>query len=454
MSIGWVIELFAVAGGGGSSSGGGSSGGGSSSGGSGGGAELLFFVGYGIMHFIGAFLRKKTKPTTASILGWSIFLVVSILFTFLGYYGWIMAFGAIFGTGSGLYNWFNAIAKKIGMAKEKHQLALQKDSTWDIKLLNDRTAKTFAQFEADWSNNDTSSMGNYLSAEYLKHNELMVMALKQLNRRNVINRPAIVGQSLVDISDVDDNTQDRYIMLVTFSAEDTLYDTKNNELLYRAQKNFQEYWKFIRSGNSDWLLEGISQMTEDPYMRNNVMAQFALTKKYYFSPDWGWLLLPRRGQLFGSGRFGTSDINNHIIGQYKDILIQLYNYIPSPSSNSSVVDNYIIAQVALPKSYGNIVVRKKRLLSFVGTKDLKRVTMEWGDFNKRYEVWASDMERVTSFELLNPSFMVKLQELPFEVNMEVVDNIVYLYSSKTSATPQTYETMLGILDVAFKEMRM
>ncbi len=453
LSISWLLELFAVAGGGGSSSGGGGSSG-SSSGGSGSGIEILFFVGYGLMHVIGAFLRKKTKPVTANILGWSIFLVVSILFTFLGFYGWIMAFGAIFGTGSGLYNWFNFIAKKIGITKQKHELALKKDSSWDIKLLNDQTAKTFAQFQADWSNNDTSSMGNYLSLGYLKHNELMVMALRQLNRRNVVNHPTITRQALIDISDVDDNTQDRYIMLVTFSAEDTLYDTKNNELLYSARTNFQEYWKFIRSSDSKWLLEGISQMTEDPYMRNNVMAQFALTKKYYYSPDWGWLLLPRRGQLFGSGKFGTSDINNHIIGQYKDILIQLYNYIPSPSSDSSASSNYIIAQVALPKSYGNIVVRKKRLLSFVGTKDLKRVTMEWGDFNKRYEVWASDMERVTSFELLNPSFMVKLQELPFEVNIEVVDNIVYLYSSKISATPQTYETMLGILDAAFKEMRM
>lgn len=80
--------------------------------------------------------------------------------------------------------------------------------------------------------------------------------------------------------------------------------------------------------------------------------------------------------------------------------------------------------------------------------------MEWGDFNKRYEVWASDMERVTSFELLNPSFMVKLQELPFEVNIEVVDNVVYLYSLKAKVNPQVYETMLTILYQAFKEMRL
>ena len=80
--------------------------------------------------------------------------------------------------------------------------------------------------------------------------------------------------------------------------------------------------------------------------------------------------------------------------------------------------------------------------------------MEWGDFNKNYEVWASDVERVTSFELLNPSFMVKLQEMSFEINIEVVDNIVYLYSKKTVPSSENYEKMLSILQQAFKEMRM
>lgn len=278
----------------------------------------------------------------------------------------------------------------------------------------------------------------------------MILALQQLGRRNIVNQPVIKSLDLVDLTDVEGESMDRFVMLVTAKASDELYDTKTGSLIFKDNNSFKEYWKFIRKDKNNWLLEGISQITEDPYFRNDEIAKFALAHNYFYSPDWGWLLLPNRGQLFSFGKFGTSDINNHVIGIYNNMLIQLYNYIPSPAQKS----NYIIAQATLPKSYGNIVVRKNRKVFRSGVKGLTRIMLEWGDFNKRYEVWASDMERVTSFELLNPSFMVQLQELPFEVNIEVVDNVVYLYSEKTPSTQQSYEIMLDILYKAFKEMRM
>jgi hypothetical protein len=83
--------------------------------------------------------------------------------------------------------------------------------------------------------------------------------------------------------------------------------------------------------------------------------------------------------------------------------------------------------------------------------------MESGDFNKRYYVFASDSEAVTSFELLHPAFMEKLAALPFEVSIEVVDNIVYLYTPLQKGSTnriEQYEIMLGILMEAYKQMRM
>lgn len=434
-----ALHFFGRAGGGGSS-------------GSGGGS-LYFILGYIPMHFLGAIFRKAMPLPIASIIGWPLAFIYMCLwgFVFDGY-GWFIGIVALVGMGAGLYNWFDKISKLSSAAKKKQALALQKDSAWDISALNNQVSNTFNRYQVDWSNNDSVSMQSYLTPQYLYHNQLMVLALQQLNRRNVVSQPVINSCDLIDITDSDDKTQDRFVMLVTARAVDDLYDTKTNTLIFRDTKPFKEYWKFIRTTDSHWLLDGITQVTADPYMRNNVIAEFARSHNYCYSPDWGWLLLPSRGQLFGKGKFGTSDINNHVIGVYNNTLIQLYNYMPLPATSAAI--NYVIAQVALPKTYGNIIVRKKRKIPLFGIKGLTRITLEWGDFNKRYEVWASDMERVTSFELLNPSFMVKLQELPFEVNIEVVDNIVYLYSAKTKATLQTYETMLEILHQAFKEMRM
>lgn len=440
------LELFSRAGGGGSSSGG--------SGGSGGGGWFVL-IGYLPMHFLGSLLRKKLPIGTASAIGWTIALIYAgILFVVFGAgWGLILLACVVAGTGAGLYKWFDKIAKLTNVAKKKQAIAVQKDGIWEINSLNNHVTNTFYRYQTNWSNNDGPSMQPYMTPRYFYHSQLMIMALRQLGRRNIINLPKIIELNLLDIHDEENNLNDSFTMNIVANAKDDLYDEKTNTLLFEDRKDFSEFWRFNRSENG-WLLDGIGQATENPNALNRILQVFAESHNYCYSPDWGWLLLPCRGQLFKGGKFGTSDINNHVIGIYNNILIQLYNYIPKPNSSSNnKPDNYIIAQVALPKTYGNIVVRKKHLLS-LGISKLTKVTMEWGDFNKNYEVWASDMERVTSFELLNPSFMVKLQELAIEVNIEVVDNIVYLYSNKVAPSAENYEKMLSILQQAFKEMRM
>lgn len=430
-------------------------GGGSSSGGSGGSGGFEIVLGYLPMHFLGALFRKKIPVfIIANILGWVLAIIYAVFWFNVGFLGVIVGIASLVGMGAGLYNWFDKVSKLSGIAKKKQQQAVASDPEWDIEKLNNQVKNAFIKYQSDWSNNNSDSMAQYLTPSYLAHNKLMILALRQLGRRNVVNQPEIKSLDLVDVVDLADNSKDSFVMAVNAVAVDNLYQGgAENKLLFCDNKPFLEYWRFVRANDNQWLLDGISQSTEDPSMKNDVLANFAHSRNYCYSPDWGWLLLPSRGQLFSESKFGVSDINNHVIGVYNNTLIQIYNYLPNPTG-SSASDNYLIAQVALPKSYGNIVVRKKQLISFMGLKNLTRIKMEWGEFNDRYEVWASDMERVTSFELLNPSFMVKLQELPFEVNIEVVDNIVYLYSAKIKASPENYDIMLTILYQAFKEMRM
>lgn len=447
-----AFDIFSRAGGGGSSGGGG--GGGSSSGGSSGGSGgLIVVIGYIPMHFIGRGLQKKLSTAISSIIGWIIAVIYAIILILLlrSFLGFFAGGAAIFGMGAGLYGWFDKIGKMAKMAKNKQALAAQKDGSWNIDTLKAITSSIFVKYQKDWGDYNLESMKLYLTPKYWQHNQFMVMALQQLNRQNLMSNVQILSLDLIDINDNEDNNKDSFIMKIEARAQDDLIDKTTNTRLFQDNKSFIEYWKFIRKDNN-WFLDGIIQDTQDIGQKNNVLELFAQKNNCFFSLDWGWLLLPCRGQLFGEGSFGVSDINNHVIGVYNNILIQLYNYVPRPA-NEGNSKNYIIAQVALPKTYGNIVVRKKSLINF-GIKDLTKVTMEWGEFNKKYEVYASDMERVTSFELLNPGFMVKLQEMPFEVNIEVVDNIVYLYSNKTVPSEQNYERMLYILQQAFKEMRM
>lgn len=163
--------------------------------------------------------------------------------------------------------------------------------------------------------------------------------------------------------------------------------------------------------------------------------------------------MPTHGQLFKNGF--TNDINNHVIGFWAgNLLVQLYTYGIKSGDNAT---HYMIGQITLPKSYGGILVErddnsifKKRLFA---PRGYKKVELEWGDFNKRYTIYATDENQVTSFELLNPSFMACLYDQDMKVDIEVVDNVVYLYS-KLGKDEQRYVEMLEILKRSHKELKL
>lgn len=398
-----IINLFALAGGGGSGGGGGgggfSGGGGSYSGGSSGG-------------YSGGF----------SWVGMIAFIVFSIVF-------------AIF---------IIAISKRQGKLATIFGLGPVDDSKLDA---NQKLAKdTFVRFQKDWSAFDVESMKSYMTDHYYQHNLLMMGALKLAARQNQVDDIKIYNVQLKN------QTEEAFTAIININATDITNDTRTNTQLFKQVVRTLQYYKF-KQVNGRWLLDGVDNITQDPSQRVSDMQALADTNGYFYSLDWGWLLLPTSGQLFKGGKFGISDINNHVIGTIGQTIFQLYTYRPYSSNNGTNLKQYLVAQVAVPKNYGNIYVRPNKLID-IPPHGLTKVSLEWGDFNKKYDVFASDMERVTSFELLNPSFMEKLESLPFHLSMEVADNTVYLYSTDSHLGVTDYQAMLDILKEAFKEMRM
>lgn len=434
------------------SAGGGGSGGGGSSGGVGYG---LILIGYLPMIILGDYFRKHKNVNTGNFITWPVSIIYSILLMaiFKGY-GFIMAIGSVLGAGSGLYGWLSKL-RRNKVAENKLQIASSTDASWDKDTLEPFTKQVFERFQYDWSRNDVEPMKNYLTPRYLQHIQLMILALTQASRVNRMSNVKIDYQNIQSVNDASDNNQDSFVMGFEASATDELIDTITNSSIYTREASFIEFWQFVKSGQT-WLLDGITPATANLSSENTTIKQFAERSSLFYSLDWGWLLLPQRGQIFNKGKFGVSDINNHVIGMYNNHLIQIYTFCPNPAYKPN--DQYLIAQMILPKSYGDIVVRHK--LGFfanllrVNVKGLKKIETEWPDFNKKYEVYASMGEGATSFELLHPAFMEVLEAQGFEINLEVVDNMVYFYSLPKKLQPENYPKFLNILQEAFKQMRL
>ncbi len=458
------LSYFAQAGGGGSSS---SNGGGV--------LFLLGLIGYAPMHLAGHLIRKFKKNETnwagVQVIGWIIAAVYASLWLFLAAraFSWIplvIAVGAPLGMGAGLYRWFSIFWRSRKTTQTLQAAAVQ-DPSWSETSLLERAKEVFVRYQQDWSSYNTEAMKAYMTPRYQYHASLMVYAMYLAARRNLMSDVTVEEVMIVDAVDDVDNSKDRINVAVRAKAKNVLMDTRDNSILYTIDKPFEEIWYFQRLGDK-WMLDGITPSTASQLMKDNSIVDFAASQGFYYSLDWGRLLLPRRSQLFGNGRFQYSDINNHTIGMYKNCLVQIYTYIPDiryyknrSSFAKADSDGYIIAQAALPKTYGNIFVRRKKgwwkRPPMPGLKDMLKITLEWREFNDKYDVYASDAEKVTSLELLNPLFMEKLEALPFEVNIEVADNMVYLFaeaSATSKVKPSPYPVMMDILKEAFAEMKL
>lgn len=339
--------------------------------------------------------------------------------------------------------------QKVKKAKEGMLAASRSDASWTEQGLRGEIELVFYRFQKDWSDFNLASMREYLAEKYFTHVQLMMTALRNIGRQNVMENVILKKSEVVEVNDETDNELDRFVVEIRASAHDSLKDTVSGKTLYQDNSAFSETWLFDREVGK-WKLDGISQVSEERY--SEYFASFASKNGFFYSRDWGWLLLPQRGQLFSLASFKRSDINHHVIGIYHGALVEFYEYIPFASQKNPRV--YTIAQATLPKSYGNIVVQHRkwyqRLLLW-RRRGLTAVSLEWNAFNDKYEVLASEREKVTVFELLHPAFMEKLEALPFETNIEVVDNVVYLYTDDSKAQ---YEAMLGILKEAFDEMKL
>jgi len=437
------LELFARAGGGGS--------GGS---GSGDGGGIFVFLGYIPMHAVGAVLYRFGKKSTGiriavNILGWIIAVIYAIVWTVIWRgFGLFVGMAALAGMAGGLYNLLSKL-KQSKQTQADLAAASADDAAWSEEKLVEHAKRVFMQYQKDWSNLNIQAMQGYLTPHYYSHASLLAYTLKAMGRRDDMRDVKIQDAIILGVQNDTDDARDAFTIGITAQANDQLINTVTDQEIFTDRKPFTEYWTFQRSG-STWLLGGISQATADPYALNGQLRTFAQQHGYYYSLDMGWLFIPQRGQLFGEARFGVSDINNHIVGMYNNqMLVQLYSYVKNPQNS---LKPYVIAQVNVPKQYGNIVVRRKKMLR-MGIRGLEKVETEWTQFNDKYEVFASSAEQATSFELLNPTYMEQLEALPFEVSIEVVDNIIYLYTDELTATLEVYEAMLDLVNKAFKELR-
>lgn len=306
-----ILVLFARADGGGSGSSGG---------------YLLFAIPVVVSGGVASFVKRKTRSKIAGFLvGVAVGIVVSLLYLFDLF--WFM--GAIVCTLIGASA--AVFIDKLGVFRENNEAATATihqasttDPMWQPDNITNYAKQVFERFQYDWSNLDYESIRKYTTQRYANHIGLMMQALRQMGRKNIVDKVRINEVIFADAHNDINNQSDRVSVAFLAEADDRLIEVDTGRNILSKEDEFAERWNFVREGN-EWKLDGINQPTEDVSTLIGSLNKFAKDNGMYFSLDWGRLLLPKGGNLFLPRYFNSADVNNHVIGVWDDgILVQLY----------------------------------------------------------------------------------------------------------------------------------
>ncbi len=344
-----------------------------------------------------------------------------------------------------------AVSVHDNKTKIKSKIA-RNNSTPEEKFIHAEAEKIFKAYQADWTALDSTKIAVYTTPEYHEHATYQLELLKNLHRVNKVSNLKINYVCL--LTPVNDKTPLPANIRVEFGFNglDEVIDNAKNKTLYKNNAvGVSETWNFIYDGKS-LKLSGISQPTESSAHLIRSLANFANKNHLYYSPDWGRYALPARGLIFGGSSMSVADINNHIIGKWGDLLIQLYTYSKVPGDPSTY---YLVGQINVSKDYLGVIVKSKKYKTHEKPdKSYDKFEMEWPDFNERYEVYAASRDALPAFELLNPKFMEYLYDKNLNYNLEVADNVIYIFASVRNITEADYAELLDVLKLAHKELKM
>jgi hypothetical protein len=158
-------------------------------------------------------------------------------------------------------------------------------------------------------------------------------------------------------------------------------------------------------------------------------------------------MIPNKGVLFSQSSFTTTDLNDHVIGVYKNKIVEFYTI-----SFKRDQPRFFIGQAILPKAYSRILVQRKNKFTLLTPSypNMRKLELESIAFNDEFNVFSDKADTMTTFELLHPAFMEYIMKLPYKVSIEVVGNTLYFY---TQSKEIDYDKLLEILSRAFDEIK-
>jgi predicted lipid-binding transport protein (Tim44 family) len=141
------------------------------------------------------------------------------------------------------------------------------DGYWNAAALKQRVRECFFPVQLSWENRDVEASRPFVSDALYARHRLQLDGLEKQGRVNRITDLTLGEVSLVNIHNVTDDAEDRFVVRIECSACDWMEDIDSGDLINgsREMSRFEQYWSFARHPEYGWVLDEIQQATEGRY---------------------------------------------------------------------------------------------------------------------------------------------------------------------------------------------
>ncbi len=147
------------------------------------------------------------------------------------------------------------------------------DGAWDPHALKARIEITYFKVQTAWKERNQELARDYISDRLYKKHKIQTDEMLKDGHKPMMFDINLKQATIVEVTDFEDDSRDRFCALIEGSMIDYLIDEKTKEHINGLAENqsFKEFWCFIREGDS-WVLDEIDQTATSRELINMVAS--------------------------------------------------------------------------------------------------------------------------------------------------------------------------------------
>lgn len=154
------------------------------------------------------------------------------------------------------------------------------------------------------------------------------------------------------------------------------------------------------------------------------------------------------GVIFSRGYY--TQAFNEIKGMFLEYPFRLFNYSYKPDSKNT--SNYTVMDLEFESKLPRMYLDAHKNASFL-TGGLQILPLESNEFNKVFNLYITPNQQLSALQIFSPDVLNCLLDLPDKLDLELIDNQIYIYEFGLVKTRAQLKAIFKLLSVIVENIK-